>query len=117
MEGGRTVKAVYRECGIAEATYCSWKSKGGMEASDIKRLKEVEEENRHLKQRYAELSLDHKMLKGIVEKSCKASRTTSARRLREDGVSGESSTGLSWRVAFVIRFIDTSPIPHGTMRS
>ena len=39
-----------------------------MEASDIKQLKELEEENRRLKQRYAELSLDHKMLKGIVEK-------------------------------------------------
>jgi putative transposase len=66
-----------------------------MEASEIKRLKELEEENRRLKQRYAELSLDHKMLKDIVEKSCKACRTTSARRFREDGVSGESSTGLS----------------------
>ena len=71
MEGGRTVKAVCREYGIAEATYCSWKSKGGMEASDIKRLKEVEEGNRHLKQRYAELSLDHKMLKGIVIQAVK----------------------------------------------
>ena len=66
-----------------------------MEASDIKRLKELEEENRRLKQRYAELSLDHKMLKDSVEKSCKACRKTSARRFREDGVSGESSTALS----------------------
>ena len=39
-----------------------------MEASDIKRLKELEEENRRLKQMYADLSLDHKMLKDIVEK-------------------------------------------------
>ncbi len=39
-----------------------------MEASDIKRLKELEEENRRLKQIYADLSLDHKMLKDIVEK-------------------------------------------------
>jgi len=65
VEGGRTVKAVCR----AEATYCSWKSKyGGMEASYIKRLKELEEENRRLKQMYADLSLDHKILKEIVEK-------------------------------------------------
>jgi putative transposase len=41
---------------------------GGMEASDIKRLKELEDENRRLKQMYAELSLDHKILKDIVEK-------------------------------------------------
>ena len=39
-----------------------------MEASDIKRLKELEEENLRLKQMYAELSLDHKVLKDIVEK-------------------------------------------------
>ena len=39
-----------------------------MEASDIKRLKELEEENRRLKQMYADLSLDHKILKDIVEK-------------------------------------------------
>ena len=41
---------------------------GGMEASDIKRLKELEDENRRLKQMYAELSLDHKILKDVVEK-------------------------------------------------
>jgi putative transposase len=69
VEGGRTAKAVCREYGVAEGTYYTWKSKyGGMEASDIKRLKELEEENRRLKQMYAELSLDHKVLKDIVEK-------------------------------------------------
>ena len=47
-----------------------------MEASDVKRLKELEEENRRLKQMYAELSLDHKLLKDVIEKSCKASRST-----------------------------------------
>ena len=39
-----------------------------MEASDVKRLKELEEENRRLKQMYAELSLDHKLLKDMIEK-------------------------------------------------
>jgi putative transposase len=39
-----------------------------MDACDIKRLKELEEENRRLKQMYADLSLDHKILKDIVEK-------------------------------------------------
>jgi|TARA_B100001964_G_C13841283_1_gene425959 putative transposase len=69
VEGGRNVKAICREYGISEATYYNWKSKyGGMEASDIKRLKELEEENRRLKQMYAELSLDHKVLKDIIEK-------------------------------------------------
>lgn len=69
VEGGRLVKEVCREYGIADATYYNWKSKyGGMEASDVKRLKELEEENRRLKQMYAELSLDHKLLKDVIEK-------------------------------------------------
>jgi len=57
VEGGRLVNEVCREYGISDATYYNWKSKyDGMEASDVKRLKELEEENRRLKQMYAELS-------------------------------------------------------------
>jgi putative transposase len=69
VEAGRQVKEVCREYSISDATYYNWKSKfGGMESSDIKRLKDLEEENRRLKQMYAELSLDHKILKDVVEK-------------------------------------------------
>lgn len=69
VESGRLVKEVCREYGISEATCYNWKSKyGGMEASDIKRLKELEDENRRLKQMYAELCLDNRILKDIVEK-------------------------------------------------
>lgn len=47
VEAGRLVKEVCREYSISDATYYNWKSKyGGMEASDVKRLKELEEENR-----------------------------------------------------------------------
>jgi len=42
-----------------------------MEASDLKRLKEFKEENRQLKQMYADLSLDNTLMKGLIEKSCK----------------------------------------------
>jgi len=74
VEGGRLVKEVCREYGISDATCYNWKSKyGGMKASDIKRLKELEDENRRLKQMYADISLEHKILKDIVKKSCKAS--------------------------------------------
>lgn len=73
MEAGRLVKEVCREYGISEATYYNWKSKyGGMEGSDIKRLKDLEDENRRLNM-FADLSLDHRILKDIIEKSCKAS--------------------------------------------
>lgn len=69
VEGGRNVKDMCREYGVSEATYYNWKTKyGGMEASDIKRLKELEDENRRLKHMYAELSLDHRILKDIIEK-------------------------------------------------
>ena len=69
VEGGRTVKDVCRENGVSEPTYYNWKAKyGGMEASDIKRLKDLEDENRRLKQMYAELSLDNRILKEIIEK-------------------------------------------------
>ena len=51
VEGGRAVKDVCREHGISETTYYNWKAKfGGMEASDVRRLKELEQENQRLKQ-------------------------------------------------------------------
>ena len=69
VEGGRNVKDVCREHGISEPTYYNWKSKyGGMEASDIRRLKDLEEENRKLKQMYADLSLENQALKDIIKK-------------------------------------------------
>jgi putative transposase len=46
-----------------------WKKKyGGLETSELKRLKELEDENRRLKQMYADLSLDHRILKEVIEK-------------------------------------------------
>jgi putative transposase len=69
VEGGRLVKEVCRDYGISDVTYYNWKAKyDGMETSDIKRLKELEEENRRFKQMYADLSLEHTILKDIIEK-------------------------------------------------
>jgi len=69
VEGGRNVKEICREYGISETTYYNWKAKyGGMEASDIKRLKELEEENRRLKQMFADISLQNRILKDVIEK-------------------------------------------------
>jgi putative transposase len=51
VESGRVVKEVCRENAISDTPYYNWKAKyGGMEASDIKRLKELEDKNRRLKQ-------------------------------------------------------------------
>ncbi len=68
-EAGLKVADICREQGVSQATFYKWKAKyGGMESSDVKRLRELEEENRRLKRMYAELSLDHQILKEVVEK-------------------------------------------------
>jgi len=68
-DNGKKAVDVCREYGISQPTLYNWKKKyGGMEASDLKRLKELEEENAKLKRMYAELALDHEMAKEIIEK-------------------------------------------------
>lgn len=68
-DGGMKVKDLCREHGISEATYYNWKAKyGGLEASDLKRLKEVEGECTKLKRMYADLALEHRALKDLLEK-------------------------------------------------
>jgi len=64
------VKAVHQlESGVDASTLYNWKSKySGMEVSQVKRLKELEDENRKLKQMYADLALDNKILKEVIEK-------------------------------------------------
>lgn len=74
VDGGRTVKDVCREHGVSNDTYYKWKSKyGGMEASDIERMEDLEAENHKLKQMFADLSLENEALKDVIEKS--SSRT------------------------------------------
>jgi len=68
-EAGRETKDLCREYGISRATFFNWRKKyGGMDASQLRRLKEVEDENRRLKRMYADLSLDHELLKEVLEK-------------------------------------------------
>lgn len=69
QQSGQTVVQIAREHGISEATFYNWKQKyGGMEASELKRLKDLEDENRRLKKMYAELSLDHEIVKEALKK-------------------------------------------------
>jgi len=74
MEAGRKVAELAREVGgeggVSEATLYTWKSKyGGMEVSEARRLRAVEEENRRLKQLVADLSLDREALKGVIRRN------------------------------------------------
>ena len=69
VETGRVVKDVCREHGVGESTYFKWKSKyGGLELSEVKRLKGLEDENRKLKRMYADLALENHALKDLIEK-------------------------------------------------
>jgi putative transposase len=68
-ENGKSANEISREQGISQATLYNWRKKyGGMEATDLKRLKSLEDENRKLKRMYAELALDHEMAKEIIAK-------------------------------------------------
>ena len=70
MEAGRKVAELAREIGVSEATIYTWKSRyGGMEVSEAKRLRELEQENLQLKKLVAELSLDKEALKGVIRKN------------------------------------------------
>ncbi len=69
FENGKSVDELSREHGVSSAAFYKWRSKyAGMNAKELKRLKELEEEIRKLKQMYATLALDHQMAKEIIEK-------------------------------------------------
>jgi putative transposase len=69
QEQGRTVGDICRDHGISQATFHRWKNKyGGMEANQLKRLKELEEENRRLKEKYSDVSLQRDALKDLLRK-------------------------------------------------
>ena len=69
VEKGVKVTDICREHGISSATYYQWKSKyGGLEASDLKRLREIEAENAKLKKMYAELALENAAIKDLLGK-------------------------------------------------
>lgn len=69
-QAGRTAKELYRKHGISDATFYKWRSKyGGMEVSDARKLKSLEDENRKLKKLLAESMLDQATLREILGKN------------------------------------------------
>ena len=66
---GQTVAQIVREHGLSEATFYAWKSKyAGASVTELTRLKHLEEENRKLKQMFADLSLENQAIKDILRK-------------------------------------------------
>lgn len=68
-EAGRPTGELLRKHGISAATYYAWKSKyGGMSASDLKRMKELEAEHSKLKRMYADLAMENRALKDLIDR-------------------------------------------------
>lgn len=68
-ESGSRVEEVCRKMGISQATFYAWRKKfGGLGVSELRRLRQLEEENRKLKQLVADLSLDKAMLQDVLTK-------------------------------------------------
>lgn len=68
-ETGMKVMDLCRKHGISDATYYNWKAKyGGMEASDLKKMKEIEQELSKFKRMYADLAYENHALKDLIEK-------------------------------------------------
>jgi len=69
QEAGKSVKEISREHGISDVTFYNWKAKyGGMELSDVKKRKDLEEENFRLKRIVANLTLENDAIKHVIEK-------------------------------------------------
>jgi putative transposase len=70
LEAGRSAKEVAREVGVTDQTLYNWRSKySGMDVSDVKRLRALEDENRRLKTMVADLSLDKEALQAVIRKN------------------------------------------------
>ncbi len=68
-ENGTSVSEITRRMGISEATFYRWKKKfGGMGLAEVRRLKQLEDENRRLKRLVADLTLDKQMLQDVLSK-------------------------------------------------
>jgi putative transposase len=68
-ESGTTVEEICRKMGISQATFYAWRKKfGGLGVAELRRLRQLEEENRKLKQLVADLSLDKVMLQDVLSK-------------------------------------------------
>ncbi len=69
FEGGKSVQELTREYGISPASFYKWRQRyGGMEGSELKRMKQLEEENLKLKRMYTELALDLEVAKEVIAK-------------------------------------------------
>ncbi len=94
-EAGAVVTELSRKHGMSSATYYAWKAKfGGLEVSDAKRLRSLEEENARLKRLLADTMLDNAGLKDLLSKSGDARREATSGRASPGDVGDERAAGM-----------------------
>ena len=95
QEAGASVADLCRRPGMSSATFYGWKAKyGGMDVSDAKRLRALEDENAKLKRLYADAMLDNAGLKGLVKKNGDARRQAGSHRASQGEPRGERAAGV-----------------------
>ncbi len=95
-EGGVPLAELCRLHGTSSASFYAWRKKyGGMEVSDAKRLRELEDENRRLKKLVAEQALDNEMLKALNAKNGDARRTQGRGAVADASLLGKRASGMS----------------------
>jgi putative transposase len=96
-ELGTPVPEVCRKLGISDATFYTWRKRfGGLSPSELKHLRQLEEENTRLKKLVADLSLDKAMLQGVLSKKYNADTVTRMDPRRANALWSQSASGL-WR--------------------
>ncbi len=94
-ESGTTIEEICRKMGVSEPTFYRWKKVyAGMGVAEVRRLKQLEEENAKLKRVVADLTLDKAMLQDVLRKNGKARRPTRDRTPSADGLRRRRTTGL-----------------------
>ncbi len=94
-ETGTRDGEVCRKMGISEATFYNWKKKfGGMGVTELRRLRQLEEENQCLKRLVADLSLDKEMLQEVIKKSSEAGSEASGGTFSAGGLPYQCPAGM-----------------------
>ncbi|MDB4723740.1 transposase [Akkermansiaceae bacterium] len=108
-DAGLKVAEICRKHGISQPTYYNWKSKyGGMSASELKRIKEIEAEHAKLKRMFADLAMENEALKELIEKSSDADGEAGDRNLAQGAKKAPSQSRLQGRWHEYLKLVSDS---------